>query len=67
MHITIHLADAAIAYMAYKCVNDPTYSEKSADVLEYILNEHDTQGLFGNEHSTALALQVSALISLKTL
>jgi len=67
MHITIYLADAAIAYMAYKCINDPTYSEKSSAVLEYILNEQDTQGLFGNEYSTALALHVSTLNSLKTL
>ena len=50
--------EAALVYMAYHCVNDSTYSDKENAALNYILNHQDSKGLFGNEYSTALALQV---------
>ena len=46
--------------MAYRCVDDPAYTDKMTAALDYILNEQDHNGLFGNEYSTALAIQVSS-------
>ena len=50
--------EAALVYMAYRCIDDPTYSKKESAALKFILDSQDEKGLFGNEYSTALAVQV---------
>ncbi|CAC5418768.1 unnamed protein product [Mytilus coruscus] len=49
--------EAAMVYLAYACVNDAAYSTQSKAALEYILQKRDSKGSYGNEYSTALAVQ----------
>lgn len=52
---TFGVDEAAMVYMAYRCVEK--YFDKADAALSYILSAQDTNGLFGNEYSTALAVQ----------
>ncbi|XP_052105420.1 transcobalamin-2-like [Mytilus californianus] len=54
---TFGVDEAAMVYLAYACVNDAAYSTQSKAALEYILQKRDSKGLYGNEYSTALAVQ----------
>lgn len=44
--------------LAYQCVNDPAYAVQSKAAFDYIMHKRDDKGLYGNEYSTALAVQV---------
>lgn len=44
--------------LAYQCINDSTYAVQSKAAFEYIMHKRDDKGLYGNEYSTALAVQV---------
>ena len=50
--------EAAMVYLAYQCVNDDKYYTQANAALDYILFREDDNGAFGNEYSTALAVQV---------
>lgn len=54
-----------MVYIAYKCVGDETYQTKKDSALEYILQHQEQNGLFGNEFSTSLAIQVRSYLSNK--
>ncbi|CAC5412214.1 unnamed protein product [Mytilus coruscus] len=49
--------EAAMVYIAYKCVGDQTYQTKRDSALDYIFQHQERNGLFGNEFSTSLAIQ----------
>lgn len=60
--VTRFLVDeAAMVYMAYQCVGNQAYQDKQTAAIDYILKQQDDKGVFGNEYSTALALQVSSI------
>lgn len=60
--VTRFLVDeAAMVYMAYQCVGNQAYQDKQTAAIDYILKQQDDKGVFGNEYSTALALQVSII------
>jgi len=46
--------------MTYRCFDDTAYIDNMTAALDYILNEQDHERVFGNEYSTALAIQVSS-------
>jgi hypothetical protein len=48
--------------LAYQCINDPAYAVQSKAALDYIMHKRDDKGLYGNEYSTALAVQVRITI-----
>jgi len=50
--------EAAMVSLAYQCVNDPAYAVQSKAAFDYIMHKRDDKGLYGNEYSTALAVQV---------
>jgi len=50
-----------MVYMAYRCVGNQAYQDNQTAALDYILKQQDAKGVFGNEYSTALALQVSVI------
>lgn len=52
-----------MVYMAYHCVGNHAYQDNQTSALDYILKQQDDKGVFGNEYSTALALQVSIILS----
>ena len=60
--VTRFLVDeAAMVYMAYQCVGNQAYQDKQTAAIDYILKQQDDKGVFGNEYSTALALQVGII------
>ena len=44
--------------MAYHCVGNPTYKNAEDAAFNFILQAKNENGTFGNEYSTALAVQV---------
>jgi hypothetical protein len=50
-----------MVYMAHQCVGNQAYQDKQTAAIDYILKQQDDKGVFGNEYSTALALQVGII------
>lgn len=51
--------EASLVYMAYHCVGNSTYKNAEDAAFNFILQAKNENGTFGNEYSTALAVQVS--------
>lgn len=47
-----------MVYLAYRCTNNSSFIDKENAAIQFILASQDPHGTFGNEYSTALALQV---------
>lgn len=62
---TFGVDEAAMVYMAYRCAGN--YSNKADAAINYILSKQDSNGLFGNEYSSALAVQAIYASGNKTL
>lgn len=47
-----------MVYMAYRCSNNSAFVVKEKAAIDFILDSQAPNATFGNEYSTALALQV---------
>lgn len=56
-YYTFGVDEASVVYMAYHCVGNPTYKKAEDAAFNFILQAKNENGTFGNEYSTALAVQ----------
>ncbi|CAG2214686.1 GIF [Mytilus edulis] len=56
-YYTFGVDEASLVYMAYHCVGNSTYKNAEDAAFNFILQAKNENGTFGNEYSTALAVQ----------